>query len=69
MMTALGFKPSKPNREIDLGDPALLHMVMSDAAEYFDVRKPSTKRDRKSGAKKRSQAEIEAARVLSTADG
>jgi len=69
MMMALCFKPSKPYREIDLGDPALLHMVMSDAAEYFGVLKPSTKRDRKSGAKKRSQIEIEATRVLSAADG
>jgi DNA (cytosine-5)-methyltransferase 1 len=46
----------------DLGDPKLLYMEMSDAAEYFGVARPSSKRDRKSGAKKRKQSEIEAAR-------
>lgn len=69
VMSALGSKPSKPNMVIDLGDTALLHMVMSDAAEHFEVQRPNTKRDRKSGAKKRSQLEIEATRMLSIADG
>jgi DNA (cytosine-5)-methyltransferase 1 len=38
-------------------------MEMSDAASYFDVPKPAGKRDRKSGAKKRKQIEIERTRL------
>jgi DNA (cytosine-5)-methyltransferase 1 len=45
-----------------LGDAALLYMEMSEAAEHFGVKAPSGKRDRKSGAKKRKQYEIEEAR-------
>ena len=37
-------------------------MEMSEAAEYFGVKAPSGRRDRKSGAKKRKQHEIEEAR-------
>ncbi|WP_244072678.1 DNA cytosine methyltransferase [Nitrosomonas sp. PY1] len=44
-----------------LGDAKFLYMEMSEAAEHFGVAKPSSKRDRKSGAKKRKQSEIEAA--------
>jgi DNA (cytosine-5)-methyltransferase 1 len=36
---------------------------MSQAAGYFGVSAPILRRDRKSGAKKRSQAEIEQARL------
>lgn len=45
----------------ELGDTKFLYMEMSEAAEYFGVAKPPSKRDRKSGAKKRKQSEIEAA--------
>lgn len=44
-----------------LGDPALLYMELSEAAEHFGVKAPPSKRDRKSGSKKRKQADIEAA--------
>jgi len=37
---------------------------MSEAAELFDVKAPNGRRDRKSGAKKRKQHEIEEARLL-----
>lgn len=70
MMNAFGLKPSKPDKALDLGDAKLLYMVMSEASDHFGVEKPSTTRDRKSGAKKRSQLEIEATRdVLRTANG
>lgn len=70
MMNALGRKPSKLDKALDLGDARLLYMVMSEASDYFGVEKPSTTRDRKSGARKRSQSEIEATRdVLRTANG
>jgi DNA (cytosine-5)-methyltransferase 1 len=36
---------------------------MSEAAEHFGVKAPSSRRDRKSGAKKRKQHEIEEARA------
>jgi DNA (cytosine-5)-methyltransferase 1 len=57
-------QPSRPAGVLDLGDPTLLHMELSEAAEHFGVAKPNSKRDRKSGAKKRKQHEIEAQRGL-----
>lgn len=59
---AIGARPAKPRTAMDLGDPSLLYMEMSEAAEHFGVKPPSSRRDRKSGAKKRKQHEIEAAR-------
>jgi DNA (cytosine-5)-methyltransferase 1 len=64
VMKALGAEAARPSEVRPLGDPALLYMEMSEAAEYFGVKAPSGKRDRKSGAKKRKQHEIEAARSL-----
>lgn len=63
MMKALGQTPTRPRWTSELGSLSLLYMDMSDAAEYFGVPKPSTKRDKKSGAKKRKQIEIEAERL------
>ncbi len=62
VVEALGLKISRPTRALKLGDEKLLHFEMSEAAEHFGVAKPNSKRDRKSGAKKRKQAEIEALR-------
>ena len=62
-MEALRKKPKQPARVLSLGNSALLYMEMSEAAEHFGVPKPSSRRDRKSGTKKRKQHEIEAARV------
>jgi DNA (cytosine-5)-methyltransferase 1 len=59
VIKALGIKATRPAGSIDLGDPSLLYMEMSEAAEHFGVKKPPSKRDRKSGAKKRKQSEIE----------
>jgi DNA (cytosine-5)-methyltransferase 1 len=39
------------------------YMEMSEAAEHFGVMPPNGRRDRKSGAKKRKQQDIEDARV------
>ena len=60
IVKALGFEPTRPSKAIDLGDEALLQMDMSKASAYWKVAKPNGKRDRKSGAKKRKQHEIEA---------
>lgn len=67
---ALGLAPKKSRERLDLGDENLLYMEMSEAAEYFGVDKPSSKRDRKSGAKKRKQQEIEDIQInLRSANG
>lgn len=64
---ALGVQPTRPKRVIELGDPSLLTVEMSEAAELFGVEAPSSRRDRKSGAKKRKQHEIEEARLMKMA--
>lgn len=61
VMAAVGAVPTRPSLTVDLGNAALLRMDMSKASAYWDVHKPISKRDRKSGATKRKQYEIEAA--------
>jgi DNA (cytosine-5)-methyltransferase 1 len=56
---ALGVEAKRPERTVNLGDPALLSMDMSEAAKHFGVKAPNGRRDRKSGAKKRKQHQIE----------
>lgn len=63
VVRALGCKPSRPRRSLSLGDEALLYMDLSEAARYFGVEPPASRRDRKSGARKRKQHETEAARL------
>ena len=60
VLQSLGLKPKESRRVLDLGDAKLLNLNMSDAAKAFEVGKPKTRRDRKSGAKKRKQSQIEA---------
>lgn len=64
VMKSLGTKPTKPENAIDLGDPSLLYFVLSEASLHFGVEKPNSARDRKSGARKRKQQDIESARLL-----
>lgn len=63
VVKALGAKPKIASGVQSLGDIKFLYMEMAEAAEHFGVPKPNSRRDRKSGAKKRKQSEIEAARV------
>jgi DNA (cytosine-5)-methyltransferase 1 len=63
VMKALVAKPQAPAGLWELGDPALLGMGMNEAAAHFGVPAPIAKRDRKSGARKRKQHEIEALRL------
>lgn len=63
VMAALGIVPTRPDEAIPLGDPMLLNMDVSTAAAHFGIAAPKTSRDRKSGAKKRKQADIEAERI------
>ena len=60
---ALGKKASRPSRSLELGDEALLGLTVSEAAEYFGVPTPPNRRDKKSGAVKRKQTEIEQERL------
>lgn len=63
VIEALGAEPIRPATSIELGDPELLALYMSDAASLFGVKAPSSRRDRKSGAKKRKQIDIERERL------
>ena len=63
IMAALGLMPSRPAKDISLGDPSLLRIGMAEAAALFGVVVPIGRRDRKSGATKRKQHEIEAMRL------
>lgn len=67
VLAAMGVKPTKPHMKLKLGASELLRMGMTEAAEYWGIESPIGRRDRKSGAKKRKQHEIEADRLgLST---
>jgi DNA (cytosine-5)-methyltransferase 1 len=58
---AIGHTPTQPDDVLELGDVALLSMDMSRAAAFWKVISPIGRRDRKSGAKKRKQHEVELA--------
>jgi DNA (cytosine-5)-methyltransferase 1 len=62
VLKAMNVAPTKPRDTLGLGDEALLRMGMADASQFWGVVTPIGRRDRKSGAKKRSQREIEASR-------
>jgi DNA (cytosine-5)-methyltransferase 1 len=62
-MKALGIDPVCPGFALPLGEETLLEMDMSEAAAYWKIPVPIGRRDRKSGAKKRNQLEIEASRL------
>lgn len=55
VMRAMGAKPKRPTKQIELGDVALLRMSLAEAASFWGIANPIGQRDRKSGAKKRKQ--------------
>jgi DNA (cytosine-5)-methyltransferase 1 len=63
LIEALGIQPVKPAEVLDLGDPELLRIGMAQASAYWGIPVPIGRRDRKSGAKKRKQEEIEMQRI------
>jgi DNA (cytosine-5)-methyltransferase 1 len=67
LIQAMKLKPKMPKGELALGDTALLRMDLTQASKYWKVERPIGKRDRKSGAKKRRQHEIEAQLMLALA--
>lgn len=60
---SLGFYPSSPTKVVSLGDPQLLSYDLSNAAKHFGVKALPSRRDRKSGVKKRRQIDIERERL------
>lgn len=63
----IGISKARPGGVRDLGAPSLLRMDMSEAAAYWAVPVPIGRRDRKSGAKKRKQEDIERYRLAAGA--
>jgi DNA (cytosine-5)-methyltransferase 1 len=63
LIEALGYVPCRPFETLELGETSLLKMTVSQAASHFGIIAPSSKRDRKSGATKRKQVDIERARL------
>jgi len=59
VIAALQLTPQRPAYSTELGDPSLIKMTVSEAATHFGVDAPAGKRDRKSGARKRKQIDIE----------
>lgn len=63
VIKALGYEPSCPKRTLQLGNPSLLRLDVTEASNHWGIIRPIGRRDRKSGATKRKQHEIEAARL------
>ena len=65
-MRALGHDPAPSNTAIPLGEERLLGMDMTQASAHWGVDRPIQRRDRKSGARKRKQEDIERERLAGT---
>ena len=63
VIVSLGTAPMPAEGTIELGDPALLAFDLSAAAKHFGIAPPPSRRDRKSGARKRKQIDIERERL------
>jgi len=63
VIKALGVEPSRPEQILALGDDTLLSFDLSGAARHFEVKVPPSRRNQKSGAKKRKQTDIERERL------
>ncbi|CAN5483699.1 DNA cytosine methyltransferase [soil metagenome] len=66
---AMGYHPLRPGEVLTLGNPAVLNMDMSCAASFWGIHNPIGRRDQKSGAKKRSQAQVEEDRLAAKHGG
>lgn len=63
VVESLGEPLARPEETIRLGEERLLYFETGEAAEFFGIARPNTRRDRKSGARKRKQHEIETERL------
>lgn len=68
IIEALQYAPQRPVRTMKLGDPELISLSMKEAAARFGRAFAVSRRDRKSGARKRKQSEIEAERLQYVAE-
>lgn len=64
ILKAANIAPRRSDKLLELGDLSLLRMNMQAASAYWNINTPISKRDRKSGTKKRTQYEIEKARGI-----
>ncbi len=69
LLKALGHTPVRPSEILNLGSQDLLALTVTAAAHHFGIAAPPSKRDRKSGAKKRKQAEVERELELKRSNG
>ncbi len=63
VIEAMEVRVTRPGRTLRLGDDRLLRMDVTQAAEYWNVPAPLSKRTMKSGARKRTQAQTERERL------
>lgn len=61
IMRAMNAVPEQPTKTVVLGSTTLLKMGMAEAAAYWGIVSPIGRRDRKSGAQKRKQRDIDPA--------
>ena len=66
IIEAMGVDPARPSTMVGLGEEKLLRMDMSQASAFWGIETPIGRRDRKSGARKRRQEDIEAERLVAT---
>lgn len=67
IMRGLQEKPEPSSTEIKLGNPELLTFTLEQACKYWGVKNPISKRNMKSGARKRKQEVIERERLQALA--
>jgi DNA (cytosine-5)-methyltransferase 1 len=58
ILRALGKKPSRPRGSITLESADLLKLGVGEASSYWGIQNPISRRDKKSGAKKRKQTDF-----------
>ena len=59
IVSAMGISPALPSETLELGDADLLRFDAGRAATYWGVQNPIGRRDKRSGATKRKQIDIE----------
>ena len=66
VIEAMKLTPTRPSGELSLGDEALLRMDLSQASKYWEIERPMSRRNQRSGARKRKQIDIEAERIAAS---
>ncbi len=63
IMRALGVKPKRPTKVVELGDSGLLRLSIAEAASFWGIANPIGQRNKKSGIRKRKQQDIDHAQT------